>query len=131
MVGGHRPTGGTLRFLVDASCDFAVVRALRAAGHDVRSVEEERPTATDREISAWAAAERRVLLAEDRDFGHLVHVAEAPSVGVLYLRYPARARASMPGQVVRAVSSLGERLRGAFVVLQPGRMRISRGKPPT
>ncbi|HEU4395546.1 MAG TPA: DUF5615 family PIN-like protein, partial [Planctomycetota bacterium] len=81
-----------MRFLVDPSCDFAVVRALRAAGHDTRSVQEERPAATDREVAAWAAAEDRILVAEDRDFGHLVHVSAAPSVGVLYLRFPASAR---------------------------------------
>ncbi|CAG0937031.1 hypothetical protein TFLX_05935 [Thermoflexales bacterium] len=30
----------TLRFLADESCDFAVVRALRAAGFDVLAVSE-------------------------------------------------------------------------------------------
>jgi hypothetical protein len=29
-----------MRFLADESCDFAVVRALRAAGHDVLAVAE-------------------------------------------------------------------------------------------
>jgi hypothetical protein len=29
-----------MRFLADESCDFAVVRALRAAGHDVVAVAE-------------------------------------------------------------------------------------------
>jgi hypothetical protein len=29
-----------MRFLADESCDFAVVCALRAAGHDVRAVKE-------------------------------------------------------------------------------------------
>jgi len=29
-----------MRFLADQSCDFAVVRVLRQAGHDVRAVSE-------------------------------------------------------------------------------------------
>jgi hypothetical protein len=29
-----------MRFLADESCDFAVVRALRSAGHDVLAVAE-------------------------------------------------------------------------------------------
>ena len=116
-----------MRFLADASCDFAVVRALRGAGHDTRSVQEERPTATDREVAAWATADDRILVAEDRDFGHLVHVSAEPSVGVLYLRFPASARSAMPGQVCKAVARLGDRLRGAFVVVQPGRVRVTRG----
>ena len=116
-----------MRFLVDPSCDFAVVRALRGAGHDARSVQEERPTASDGEIAAWASADDRILVAEDRDFGHLVHVWAVPSVGVLYLRFPASARSTMPAQVCEAVALLGDRMRGAFVVLQPGRLRVTQG----
>ncbi|MBI4607681.1 MAG: DUF5615 family PIN-like protein [Candidatus Rokubacteria bacterium] len=36
-----------MRFLADESCDFAVVRALRAAGHDVVAIAEISPRATD------------------------------------------------------------------------------------
>ncbi len=36
-----------MRFLADESCDFAVVRALRAAGHDVAVIAEISPRATD------------------------------------------------------------------------------------
>jgi hypothetical protein len=32
-----------VRFLADESCDFAVVRALREAGHDVAAIAEEQP----------------------------------------------------------------------------------------
>ncbi|MBI3080243.1 MAG: DUF5615 family PIN-like protein, partial [candidate division NC10 bacterium] len=32
-----------MRFLADESCDFAVVRALRAAGHDVVAIAEVTP----------------------------------------------------------------------------------------
>ena len=116
-----------MRFLVDASCDFAVVRALRGAGHDARSVHEERPTATDREVAEWETAESRILIAEDRDFGHLVHVSAVPSVGVVYLRFPAPARSTMAVQVCGAVARLGEQLHGAFVVVQPGKVRVTRG----
>ena len=45
-----------MRFLADESCDFAVVRALRVAGHDVLSVMEERSGITDREVAEWAVA---------------------------------------------------------------------------
>ena len=36
-----------MRFLADESCDFAVVRALRGAGHDVSAVTELSPAAKD------------------------------------------------------------------------------------
>jgi hypothetical protein len=36
-----------MRFLADESCDFRVVRALRAAAHDVKAVMELAPGAAD------------------------------------------------------------------------------------
>ncbi len=39
-----------MRFLADENCDFTVVRALRAAGHDVLCVSEITPRAEDSEV---------------------------------------------------------------------------------
>jgi len=119
--------GESVRFLADESCDFAVVRALRARGHDVRAVHEERPAISDDDVIAWAVHEDRIVIAEDKDFGYLVHVSGARSVGVVLLRYPARSRAEMAEQVCDAIRQLEGRLRGAFVVLQPGKIRINPG----
>ena len=60
-----------MRFLADESCDFAVVTALRAAGHDVSAVVEISPRAKDVAVLALARSEARVLLTEDKDFGLL------------------------------------------------------------
>ena len=117
-----------MRFLVDESCDFAVVRALRAAGHDVVAIAEVSPRATDEVVMELAIREGRILLTEDKDFGQLVHANQAAAGGVFLLRFPARARADLPGAVVKLVERHGEGLLGRFVVLQPGRVRISR--PP-
>jgi len=45
-----------MRFLADESCDFAVVRALRQAGHDVEAIAEIRPRADDRTVIEAALA---------------------------------------------------------------------------
>jgi len=37
-------------FLADESCDFAVVRTLRAAGYDVLAVSERAPGARDEDV---------------------------------------------------------------------------------
>jgi hypothetical protein len=37
-------------FLADESCDFAVVRALRGAGHDVKAVCEISPDSPDKDF---------------------------------------------------------------------------------
>jgi predicted nuclease of predicted toxin-antitoxin system len=64
-----------LRFLADESCDFAVVRALRAEGYDVLAVSEVTQRSDDRELIDQAHGERRILLTEDKDFGWLVYVS--------------------------------------------------------
>jgi predicted nuclease of predicted toxin-antitoxin system len=115
-----------VRFLADESCDFAVVRALRTAGHDVVAVAEVQEGAPDETVVALALEGSYVLLTEDRDFGRLVYASGLPSAGVLYMRFPARARQMLATAVVQFVDRTGERLADSFVVLQPGRVRVSR-----
>jgi hypothetical protein len=47
-----------MRFLADESCDFRVVRALRAAGHDVKTIIEAAPGAEDEAVLAMALEKR-------------------------------------------------------------------------
>ena len=63
-----------MRFVADESCDFAIVRALRATGHDVLAIAEVSPRADDEIVLRLASDETRVLLTEDTDFGELVYV---------------------------------------------------------
>src|SRR5512138_785457 len=63
-----------VRFLADENLDFAVVRSLRAAGHDVRALAEETHRTVDADVIALAASESRILLTEDKDFGWLAFV---------------------------------------------------------
>lgn len=118
-----------MRFLADESCDFAVVRDLRAAGHDVLAVAEIARGAKDVEVMRLARDERRALLTEDKDFGQLVYAGGQAGAGVVLLRFPAPARAQAPAAVIELVSKFGERLATSFVVLEPGRARI--GSVPT
>jgi predicted nuclease of predicted toxin-antitoxin system len=61
-----------MRFLADESCDFAVARALRSAGHDVIAIAEVSPRADDKIVIDRAVREDCILLTEDKDFGQLV-----------------------------------------------------------
>jgi predicted nuclease of predicted toxin-antitoxin system len=113
-----------LRFLADESCDFAVVLALRAAGHDVSAVAEMARGATDVEVIALAPRGGPVLLTEDKDFGQLVYADSKGGAGVVLIRFPAPARRQLPGAVLDLVARFGDRLPTSFVVLEPGRVRI-------
>ena len=114
-----------LRFLADESCDFAVVRALRAEGYDVLAVSEVTQRSDDRELIDQAHGERRILLTEDKDFGWLVYVSHVDSSGVILIRFPGNARQALVQTVRQMVKEQGERLQEAFVVVQPGHVRIS------
>lgn len=115
-----------MEFLADESCDFAAVRALRSAGHDVEAVAELAPRAKDRDVLASALSSSRVVLTEDKDFGTLCFAELAANAGVILIRFPAEARQRLGESVVEAASRLGDALRSSFVVLEPGRLRISR-----
>jgi predicted nuclease of predicted toxin-antitoxin system len=117
--------GCELRFLADESCDFAVVRALRADGYDVLAVSEVTQRSDDRELIEQAYREQRVLLTEDKDFGWLVYVSHAESAGVILIRFPGNARQVLAQEIVRLVSEQSDRLLSAFAVVQPGQVRIS------
>jgi len=114
-----------MRFLADECCDFAAVRSLRNAGHDVLAVNEFQQRSVDRKLLELAVAEDRILLTEDKDFGWLVYAARADSPGVILIRFPAPARGSLADAILKLVRENGSRLPGAFVVLQPGTARIS------
>lgn len=115
-----------MRFLADESCDFAVVRALREAGHDIAAVAEINPGIDDNVVIALAHSESRVLLTEDKDFGQLVYAGGQEAAGVILIRFPSASRSSLGQAVAGMVDELADRLAGAFIVLEPGRARISR-----
>jgi predicted nuclease of predicted toxin-antitoxin system len=115
-----------MRFLADESCDFAVVRALQAAGHEVLCVSEITPRAEDSDVIGLAFREERILLTEDKDFGQLVYAHGKKTLGVVFLRFPTSIRRQIARDVVKLVKQQAEKLVGCFVTVQPGRIRISR-----
>src|ERR1700674_3746455 len=107
-----------MRFFADESCDFRVVRALRAAGHDVKAVIELAPGAADSMVFDMAEREGRIFVTEDRDFGQFVYSGANRAAGVILLRYPSTARARLPAIVVDVVTKYAEKFAGRFVVLE-------------
>jgi predicted nuclease of predicted toxin-antitoxin system len=114
-----------VRFLADESCDFRVVKALRASGQDVAAILEESRGAPDEEVFARARHEQRILLTEDKDFGQLAIAAGlGREEGILLMRCPENARADLPAAITELVGAVGERLFGAVVVWTPKRIRF-------
>jgi len=118
-----------MRLLADECCDMAVVRALRAAGHDVLAVREAIPGAEDESVVQLALRDSRVLLTEDKDFGQLLYASPPGTQGVILVRFPATARQAAAEAVLNLVLTHGETLRGRFAVVEPGRIRVSPQHP--
>jgi predicted nuclease of predicted toxin-antitoxin system len=114
-----------VRLLADESCDYGVVRALRAAGHDVVAVIEDSRGALDREVFARSHREHRILLTEDKDFGRLAVASDlGGQEGLLLIRCPEQSRGDLPAAIVALVATFAERLLGAIVVWTPARTRF-------
>ncbi len=64
------------------------------------------------------------MLTEDKDFGWLIYASGEACPGVILIRFPATARATLARSILELVESRGAVLPGAFVVLQPGILRI-------
>jgi predicted nuclease of predicted toxin-antitoxin system len=76
-----------MRFLLDESADYPLADFLRQLGHDVTAIAHEYPQAlSDIDVLAIAFPERRILIANDRDFGELVFRHRHPHAGVILFR---------------------------------------------
>lgn len=68
-----------MRFVADENVPGYAVVLLRIAGHDVLSIAEVAPSATDESILRMASIESRILITRDKqDFGSLVYQERLP-----------------------------------------------------
>ncbi len=99
---------------------------MRKAKHDVLAVAEITPRAADSDVIRLARKQKRILLTEDKDFGQLVYASGQKALGVVFLRFPVSARNIIANDMVILAEVQKEKLFGSFVVVQPGKIRISR-----
>jgi predicted nuclease of predicted toxin-antitoxin system len=114
-----------VRFLADEGFDGPLAAMLRQLGHDVRRVTHDE-AASDEEVANVAKTEHRVLLTEDRDFGQLVFADAVHTGGVVYIRFFVAERDQIADELVKLLDEYGDGLHSRFVVMQPGRIRVSR-----
>ena len=117
-----------MRFLVDRCAGARLARWLTDAGHDVEDVGTWTTDPGDGAILQRAAAEDRILITIDNDFGLLVFAKERPHRGLVRLPdCPARERmAIMSDLLARHADDLEAR---AVITIRNGRVRISRASP--
>lgn len=66
----------SIPLLANENFPAPAIRKLRAAGIDVIAVREAMPSASDKEVMAYARREQRWIVTFDRDYGDLVVVQD-------------------------------------------------------
>lgn len=115
-----------MRFLTDENVSPTVVRALRAAGHDIFDVKEAGGEGTtDETLIRRARRERRVIVSEDLDFGNLSRFPLVRHPGAILIHYTDMRPREVASRLLQFLESVDlRRLHGAVVFLEEGRVQI-------
>ena len=113
-----------MKFLVDCCAGRRLAEWLRSEGHDVFDAGQLEHDPGDAVLLKQAAAEGRVLITLDNDFGELVFVSRAHHAGVVRLPdLPADQRITLMAEVIRYHREALERQ--ALITIRGSRVRIT------
>src|ERR1022692_4368954 len=115
-----------MRFLADENFPRPALEALLKAGWDVVSIAEECPGVPDEDVAALCAAQERILLTFDKDFGELVFYRGLPAGSGVVPHH-----AGVPEEAAEVTVALVQSqpdLAGWFCVVTRDRIRM---RPPS
>jgi len=120
-----------MRFLADHDVYAVTSNLLRGLGHDVvLAAQLGLAQADDAQLLRVSHDQSRIFITRDRDFGALVFV-QGRGPGVLYPRILPSTLKAVHEELARVLTLYAEQeLQASFVVIEPGRHRIRKPRPP-
>ena len=113
-----------IKFLIDENVGYTLIKYLSDAGFDVKSVSELFPSRDDVFIMKKAFQDKRIIVANDKDFGYLTFKADLPALAVILLRF----NDESPGLKINAIETIlnlsEEKILNHFIVASENKIRI-------
>jgi predicted nuclease of predicted toxin-antitoxin system len=114
-----------VKFLVDAHIGNLIIEFREQANHDVFRASRFPPKTSDALILQTAAAEGRVVMTSDKDFGELVFRLQQPAYGVILLRIDVPHEADRLAVLQHFWAAIEPAVPGQFVVVTSKMVRKS------
>jgi predicted nuclease of predicted toxin-antitoxin system len=114
-----------LKFLIDRCAGWRLAEWLRESGHDVLEVRSLGQDPGDEALLRLAAAQKRILVTIDSDFGALIHVAAQAHAGLIRLPdVPVANRIALMSQILTGHPE--NELSRTIITVKGSRIRVSR-----
>ncbi len=113
-----------LKFLVDVGVSKRVEDWLQNEGYNAEGIRAIDPRLPDEEILKIAAAEKRMVITMDKDFGELVYNSGQAHAGVLLLRLDDATSDEKVNVLKWILSEYSDTILNKFCVFKDGKLRI-------
>jgi len=113
-----------MKFLVDANVRYSVGIFLQSSGHNVQFIAgTSLHNLADADILNIAQQQSRIVLTNDKDFGHLAYYRNLPHTGIILFRLNNESRSNYEQRLKTILELYGDRLQNHFLVVTDDHIR--------